>query len=86
MATPPSDVRSRWVAVVTGALSILIAVIYLLLVTWLDRQGPLLLDCPPELPPHLLLASPLPYELIPTDPDQASVGGGNDFCYPENEE
>ena len=36
----------------------------------LYRQGPLLLDCPPELPPHLL-ASPLPYELIPTDPDQA---------------
>ena len=47
MATPPSDVRSRWVALVTGALSILIAVVYLLLVTWLDRQGPLL-PPPPE--------------------------------------
>ena len=47
MPTSPSDSRSRWVALVTGALSILIAVLYLLMVTWLDRQGPLL-PPPPE--------------------------------------
>ena len=55
MSTPPSDVRSRWVALVTGALSILIAVLYLLMVTLLDRQGPLL---PP--PPEALGLAPVP--------------------------
>ncbi len=39
--------RSRWVAIVTGALSILIGVAYLALVTVLDRPGPLL-PPPPE--------------------------------------
>jgi hypothetical protein len=39
--------RSRWVAIVTGALSVLIGVVYLLLITWLDSRGPLL-PPPPE--------------------------------------
>jgi hypothetical protein len=34
--------RGRWVAIVTGALSVAIALAYLLLVLLLDRQGPLL--------------------------------------------
>ena len=32
---------SRWVAIVTGAISILIGVLYLLLITVLDSRGPL---------------------------------------------
>ena len=48
----PSDRRGRWVAIVTGALSILIGVAYLALVTLLDRPGPLL---PP--PPEALAAA-----------------------------
>jgi len=62
MPTPLSDARSRWVALVTGALSILIAVLYLLMVTWLDRQGPLL---PP--PPEALglAAAPAAAAVIP---------------------
>jgi len=43
----PKARRSRWVAIVTGALSILIGLLYLVLVTVLDRSGPLL-PPPPE--------------------------------------
>ena len=32
---------SRWLAIVTGAISILIGVLYLLLITVLDSRGPL---------------------------------------------
>jgi hypothetical protein len=39
MSTPPT--RGRWVAIVTGAISILIAVAYLALITVLDSRGPL---------------------------------------------
>jgi hypothetical protein len=42
-----ADRRGRWVAIVTGALSILIGLAYLVLITLLDRQGPLL-PPPPE--------------------------------------
>jgi hypothetical protein len=44
---PGRDRRSRWVAILTGALSILIGGLYLLMVTVLDRSGPLL-PPPPE--------------------------------------
>jgi hypothetical protein len=37
---PPSR-RSRWVAIVTGALSIVVAILYLAFVTLLDSRGPL---------------------------------------------
>lgn len=48
MTDPQSpNPRSRWVAIITGALSILIGVAYLALVTVLDRPGPLL-PPPPE--------------------------------------
>lgn len=44
---PGRDRRPRWVAIITGALSILIGVLYLLVVSVLDRSGPLL-PPPPE--------------------------------------
>ncbi|MEY3768440.1 MAG: hypothetical protein RLZZ11_1510 [Cyanobacteriota bacterium] len=44
--TPPPT-RGRWVAIVTGAISIAIAVAYLVLITVLDSRGPLL-PPPPE--------------------------------------
>ncbi|QCH14085.1 hypothetical protein CB0101_03330 [Synechococcus sp. CB0101] len=39
--------RGRWVAIITGAISILIAAAYLVLITVLDSRGPLL-PPPPE--------------------------------------
>ncbi len=39
--TPLATPRGRWVAIVTGALSILIGVAYLVLITVLDSRGPL---------------------------------------------
>lgn len=63
---PPSR-RSRWVAIVTGALSILVAVLYLAFVTLLDSRGPLQ---PP--PPEALsgaFVAPL------TAPGAAEAGG-----------
>lgn len=44
--TPPPT-RGRWVAIITGAISIAIAVAYLALITVLDARGPLL-PPPPE--------------------------------------
>lgn len=44
--TPPPT-RGRWVAIVTGAISIAIAVAYLVLISVLDARGPLL-PPPPE--------------------------------------
>ena len=38
----PTSRRGRWVAIVTGALSILIGVLYLGLILVLDSRGPLL--------------------------------------------
>ena len=42
-----SQTRGRWVAIVTGAISVLIGVAYLLLISVLDSRGPLL-PPPPE--------------------------------------
>ena len=39
--TKPDDRRGRWVAILTGALSILIGVVYLVLITVLDARGPM---------------------------------------------
>ena len=44
---PEEPKRSKWVAVVTGAISVAIGVIYLLLITVLDARGPML-PPPPE--------------------------------------
>ena len=63
--TPPEDRRGRWVAIVSGVLSILIAVAYLALVTVLDRAGPLQ---PP--PPEALGAgaTAVPYAVAAAPP------------------
>lgn len=53
MAEPTSR-RGRWVAIVTGALSILIGVLYLGLIVVLDSRGPL----QPPPPEALGLVSP----------------------------
>lgn len=42
-----NEARPRWVAIVTGAISIAIAVVYLLLIAVLDARGPML-PPPPE--------------------------------------
>lgn len=42
-----SPTRGRWVALVTGTLSVLIGVAYLVLISVLDSRGPLL-PPPPE--------------------------------------
>ena len=46
MGKSKSNSKERWVAIVTGAFSIAIAVVYLILITVLDR-GPML-PPPPE--------------------------------------
>jgi len=62
--TPPPT-RGRWVAIVTGAISIAIALAYLVLITLLDARGPLL---PP--PPEALGLAPLsaPGAAVVVDP------------------
>jgi hypothetical protein len=37
----PGQRRGRWVAIVTGAISVLVAVLYLILIAVLDSRGPL---------------------------------------------
>ncbi|WP_255003345.1 hypothetical protein [Cyanobium sp. HWJ4-Hawea] len=36
-----ADTKKRWVAIVTGVISVLIAIFYLALVTVLDSRGPM---------------------------------------------
>ncbi len=47
MSQPSSNPRGRWVAIITGAISVLIGVLYLVLIAVLDQRGPLL-PPPPE--------------------------------------
>jgi hypothetical protein len=49
--------RGRWVAILTGAVSILIGVLYLTLITVLDARGPLL-PPPPEALGEVATADP----------------------------
>jgi len=58
MPQPPSP-RGRWVAIITGALSVAIGVIYLLLITVLDSRGPMR-PPPPEALAGAEVASWLP--------------------------
>lgn len=41
MAPPPGQRRGRWVAIITGAISVLVGVLYLGLIFVLDSRGPL---------------------------------------------
>jgi hypothetical protein len=59
----PADRRGRWVAILTGALSILIGLVYLVLITVLDARGPMQ---PP--PPEALGLS-----VAPTAPAKAQT-------------
>jgi len=70
--------RGRWVAIVTGAISIAIALAYLVLITVLDARGPLL----PPPPEALGLAPPTgpaaadslrPLALAAADPGAAAA-------------
>lgn len=63
--------RGRWVAILTGALSILIGVLYLVLITVLDARGPLL-PPPPE-----ALGPMAPALTDPTARNQAGAAAGD---------
>jgi hypothetical protein len=54
---PPTQRRGRWVAIVTGAISVLVGLLYLVLIVVLDSRGPLQ---PP--PPEALGLSAAPVE------------------------
>lgn len=70
MSTPPT--RGRWVAIVTGAISILIAAAYLVLITVLDARGPLL-PPPPEALGLAPSAPPVAAAVAPASADAAAV-------------
>ena len=70
MAAPTSS-RGRWVAIVTGALSVAIGVIYLVLITVLDSRGPML-PPPPEALVGVAAASELPVATAPQPVEQRS--------------
>ncbi|MBM5790155.1 MAG: hypothetical protein FJ053_00085 [Cyanobacteria bacterium M_surface_10_m1_298] len=64
---PDPSVRGRWVAIVTGAISIAIAVAYLALITVLDLRGPL------QPPPPEALGLSVPADAAATAPASAAV-------------
>jgi hypothetical protein len=82
-STPPGSGRPRWVAIITGALSILIGVIYLVLITLLDSRGPLL-PPPPEalglIPP--VAAAGVPVAAAAAPPPAAGLPAGTGAARP----
>jgi hypothetical protein len=68
----PSDGRRRWVAIMTGAISVLIGVLYLVLITVLDSRGPML----PPPPEALGLAAAAEATPAPAPIARASEVGG----------
>ena len=71
MSAPPT--RGRWVAIVTGAISIAIAVAYLLLITVLDARGPLLPPPPEALGLQAISGDPVAAAAAPASPGAATV-------------
>ena len=61
--------RPRWVAIATGAVSIAIGVIYLLLITLLDARGPMR----PPPPEALGVAAGPPQSPVAVAPQPAAV-------------
>ena len=70
--TPPPT-RGRWVAIVTGAISILIAAAYLVLITLLDARGPLQPPPPEALGLAPLSDAPAAVAAAPASPPAAAV-------------
>lgn len=70
MSTPST--RGRWVAILTGAISILIAAAYLVLITVLDARGPLQ-PPPPEALGLAPSAPPVAAAAAPASADAAAV-------------
>ncbi|MCP9926898.1 hypothetical protein [Cyanobium sp. CH-040] len=64
--------RGRWVAIVTGAISVLVGVLYLLLIVVLDSRGPLQ---PP--PPEALGAAPARIGTPPLSAPQDGAAAGD---------
>jgi hypothetical protein len=77
MTIPPPDPsrqRSRLVAIITGALSILVAVLYLAFVTLLDSRGPLR-PPPPEAYAGALTAPAVAAAAVPAGAGEAPPPG-----------
>jgi hypothetical protein len=55
----PDQRRGRWLAIVTGAISVVIGLLYLILIVVLDSRGPM----QPPPPEALGLPSPAPLQL-----------------------
>ena len=56
---PEQSQRPRWIAIVTGAISVAIGLLYLLMITALDARGPLLPPPPEALVGVVIVASPI---------------------------
>ena len=61
---PEQSQRPRWIAIVTGAISVAIGLLYLLMITALDARGPLLPPPPEALAGAEVVASPIA-EVVP---------------------
>lgn len=68
MTPSPTDPRGRWVAVVTGVISVVLALAYLALVVVLDRPGPLQ-PPPPEALAGAAVAAPAAAGAPPPAPE-----------------
>ena len=72
MSQTPGDGRRRWVAILTGVISVLIGVVYLVLITVLDSRGPML----PPPPEALGLAAAAEATPAPAPITRSSEAGG----------
>ena len=64
---PEQSQRPRWIAIVTGAISVAIGLLYLLMITALDARGPLLPPPPEALVGVVVVASPISEAVPPPD-------------------
>ena len=72
MSQTPGDSRRRWVAILTGVISVLIGVLYLVLITVLDSRGPM----QPPPPEALGLAAAAGETPTPAPIARSSEAGG----------
>ena len=64
---PEQSQRPRWIAIVTGAISVAIGLLYLLMITALDARGPLLPPPPEALVGVVVVVSPISEAVPPPD-------------------